>query len=86
MVIFEEKLLIIELSKKGEFLNGVKFVYVNNNISNFKEDKSYVMIGCLMLVSNNMMVVVMCYYVVDKKENFFMLINNLVVKFGKELL
>lgn len=59
MIILEEKLLIIELSKRGEFLNGVKFVYKYNSVGDFKEDMCYVMIGCLM-VKNDEMVVVIC--------------------------
>lgn len=60
MIILEEMLLIIELSKRGEFLNGVKFVYEYNSVGDFKEDMCYVMIGCLMLIDDDMMVVVIC--------------------------
>lgn len=85
VITFEEKLSTTELSKRGEPLNGAKFVYVHSSVGDFKEDKCYATIGGLMLASNNMVVAVTCQHALEKKENFFMLINNSVVKLGQKL-
>lgn len=85
VITFEEKLSTTELSKTGEPLNGAKFVYVQNSVGDFKEDKCYATIGCLMQAGNNMMVAVTCQHALERKENFFTLINNSVVKLGQEL-
>lgn len=58
--------MVLELSKIGEFLYGVKFVYVNEGVDVFYVNECFVIIGSLMFVSmNNCMVVVICRYVLE---------------------
>lgn len=84
MITLEETLSTTELSKRGEPLNGAKFVYEHNSVGDFKEDMCYATIGCLMLTDDDTMVAVTCQHALEKKESLFTLINNAVVKLGKE--
>lgn len=48
MIIVEDKLLILELSRIGVFLYGVKFVYKDKGIDVFYIDDCFVIMGSLM--------------------------------------
>lgn len=66
VIIVEENMLLIELSKIGVFLYGVKFVYVNESVEFFYVDECFVIMGSFMFVNNNnMMIVIICWYVLE---------------------
>ncbi|XP_061185202.1 uncharacterized protein LOC133193257 [Saccostrea echinata] len=79
----QDDLSVQLLAKTGEPLHGAKFVYVNNGVNAFLQDKKFATTGSLMIANDSVLVVVTSRHAFSNQENIYVLIDESVVRLGQ---